>query len=272
MKTFITYLTILVSLFTFSQRGNLTDEQVNNSIATKIMFANIETCVELDEWISEDFSKGIAYLFLQGGIAPVRYHTDKRFERKYKVHLYDFGCIAPNYKCVIEYNNRMFHKLTKQHGDKWLKAIRKDIIGLKEWKKKSSKIIKIDSHIWTIDNDKELLTSVIEGVLTDDSGDNDIGGFECYEYYGEDDKKLKKIVCHDNYSSITLDEYYYYKNEKLIQVTSIEENKDDKTKRTTRLYLLKGEVFHEENSNSDKNKLLLEKAKNYLSQFKESNY
>lgn len=120
---------------TFGQNRELTDEEYNNSSAIKINFANPETCEEIDEWIKFDFNNNTIFLFLQGGIAPVEYATDKDFENKYGIYVLDFGCIAPDYKCVIEYNNRVFNYLTEKFGKKWSKKIRKDVIGFKEWKR-----------------------------------------------------------------------------------------------------------------------------------------
>jgi hypothetical protein len=136
LKLKISFFFIIISSLTFGQNRELTDKDYNNSTAAKITFANPETCEEIEEWIKSDFKKKTVFLFLQGGIVPVEYTTDKDFENKYGIYFFDFACLAPDYKCVIEYNNRVFDYLTKKFGKKWMKKIRKDVIGFKEWKRK----------------------------------------------------------------------------------------------------------------------------------------
>jgi len=121
----------------FGQNRELTDEEYNNSTAVKMTFVNPETCEEINEWIKADFNNKNVYLFLQGGIAPVAYTTDKEFENKYGIYFYDFGCVPPSERCVIEYNSRVFDYLTKEYGKKWKREIRNDVIGFKEWKRKN---------------------------------------------------------------------------------------------------------------------------------------
>jgi hypothetical protein len=127
----------LASSITFGQNRELTDDEYNNSTAGKITFVNPETCEQIDEWIKADFKNKNVYLFLQGGIAPVEYTTDKDFENKYGIYFFDFGCVPPSEKCVIEYNSLVFDYLTKKYGKKWKREIRNDVIGFKEWKRKN---------------------------------------------------------------------------------------------------------------------------------------
>lgn len=123
----------------FGQNRELTDEEYNNSTAVKMTFVNPETCEEINEWIKADFNNKNVYLFLQGGIAPVEYTTDKEFENEYGIYFYDFGCVPLSEKCVIEYNSRVFDYLTKEYGKKWKREIRDDVIGFKEWKRKNKR-------------------------------------------------------------------------------------------------------------------------------------
>lgn len=126
---------IFLSSFSFGQNRKLTDEEIKNSTAAKINFSNPETCVEIDEWIKSDIKNLTIFLFLQGGISPVEYTTDKNFENKYGIYFFDFGCISAPEKCTIEYNTRVFDYLTRKFGKEWMNKIRKDVIGFKEWKK-----------------------------------------------------------------------------------------------------------------------------------------
>ena len=54
-----------------------------------------------------------------------------KFEKKYNIEYYDFGCTPPNEECVIQYNKTIFANLDKKYGRKWRKEVRKDVIGLK---------------------------------------------------------------------------------------------------------------------------------------------
>ena len=139
MKLEILSILLLISSFTFGQNRELTDDEYNNSTVGKITFVNPKTCEQIDDWIKSDFDNNNVYLFLQGGIAPVEYTTDKNFENKYGIYFFDFGCVPPSEKCVIEYNSKVFDYLEKTYGEKWKKEIRDDVIGFKEWKKKSRK-------------------------------------------------------------------------------------------------------------------------------------
>ena len=132
--------TLLILLFftfnqiVFRQNRILTDEDFNNSGPTKMTF--IEKCDEVENLFKADLKKQTIFLLLQGGIAPFVITTDKAFENKYQVYYYDFGCNAPNLECVKTYNELVFRHLTKLYGNKWKKEVRKDVIGLKQWKQK----------------------------------------------------------------------------------------------------------------------------------------
>jgi len=132
--------TILILLFfsfnqlAFGQNRKLTDEEINDSGPTKMTF--IENCDEVEKLFKADLKKGILFLLLQGGIAPVVVTKDKAFENKYQIYYYDFGCNAPNLDCSKNYNEFAFNYLTELYGGKWKKEVRRDVIGLKKWKQK----------------------------------------------------------------------------------------------------------------------------------------
>ncbi len=128
---------IFISVISFGQNRELTDEDFNKSTAVKITFTNPETCEEIAKWFKADFKNNTIFLFLQGGIVPVEYMTDKDFENKYGIYFFDFGCEAPAQKCIIEYNNLVFDYLKKEFGEKWKREIREDVIGFKEWETKN---------------------------------------------------------------------------------------------------------------------------------------
>jgi hypothetical protein len=131
----ISFLLFATCQFAFGQNRKLMDDELNNSTVTKFKFADT-TCAEIDGWLKSDIKNHSIFLFLQGGIAPVIYPKDTVFENKYGVYFYDFGCISPGYECVIKYNEGVFEYLTNAYGKKWMKKIRKDIIGFSQWKAK----------------------------------------------------------------------------------------------------------------------------------------
>jgi len=123
--------------FAFGQNRKLTDDDINKSSAVKMVFADtVRDCDEMDEWVRTDIKNKTVFLFLQGGIAPKAYTTDNAFENKYNIYFFDFGCTAPDPKCAIRYNEKVFEYLTGAYGKKWMKEIRKDIMGLAQWKAK----------------------------------------------------------------------------------------------------------------------------------------
>lgn len=111
----------------------LSDEQLNNSGATRLTFAN--SIIQAEQLANGDISNGISFLLLAGGIAPVVIATDPKFERKYGIYFYEYGCTGPDYDYIKAYNKVIFEHLTEQYGKRWIKEVRKDVVGLKDWKK-----------------------------------------------------------------------------------------------------------------------------------------
>ena len=71
-------------------------------------------------------------LLLFGSIAPVYYVGQDKFEKKYKVYYYDFGCTPDYDECMLAYNRIVFAYLDKMFGDKWRKEVRQDVIGFED--------------------------------------------------------------------------------------------------------------------------------------------
>lgn len=122
---------LFISNFTFGQFKKLTDEEINNSGASKINF--ITNCNEAEKLAETDIKNETIFLFLQSGEAPIIYNEDKIFEKKYNINFYEQGCIGSN--CAKKYNQVIFDYLLKKYGKKWIKQIRRDTIGFKDWKK-----------------------------------------------------------------------------------------------------------------------------------------
>lgn len=146
IKSLIYILFVLATFQTFAQTkedsteyvvysliGELTDEQLNNSGPSKLTFVNSRN--EATRLANDDISNGTPFLLLAGGIAPVIIATDPKFERKYGIYFYEYGCTGPEQKYIIAYNEEIFKHLTEQYYKSWLKEMRKDVVGFKEWKK-----------------------------------------------------------------------------------------------------------------------------------------
>jgi hypothetical protein len=86
---------------------------------------------EINKQIAElDIKKGKPRLLIFGGEAPVVYFGQEKFEKKYNVDYFDYGCIIPAKECAIEYNKKIFEYLDSKFGKSWRKTVRKDIVGL----------------------------------------------------------------------------------------------------------------------------------------------
>lgn len=131
---------ILLYHLGFSQTRTLTDDDYNNSGAKKLTFVETTDCKQAEEFFKEDLKRNTVFLLLQGGIAPVIYDTDKDFQNNYGVYYYEFGCVGPETECTKKYNFLVFEYLRKTKGNKWLKDIRKDVLGLKDWRKNKNSL------------------------------------------------------------------------------------------------------------------------------------
>lgn len=121
----------------FSRIGELSDEQLNNSGASKLTFVTDDK--EAEKMAELDIENGIPFLLLMGGIAPTIIATDPQFEKKYGIYFYEFGCTGPDNEIIIAYNKIIFEHLNKSHGKHWTKEVRDDVIGFKEWKKNNKR-------------------------------------------------------------------------------------------------------------------------------------
>jgi len=80
------------------------------------------------ERAESDWKKGTVNLLLVGSIAPIaNSSSDKRFEKKYNINYFDFGCEPPIDECLKEYNKRIFELMDNKYGMKWRKKVRSDV-------------------------------------------------------------------------------------------------------------------------------------------------
>jgi hypothetical protein len=103
------------------------DVQAKSGI-NNVTFELKADCEYNAERAESDWKKGIANLLLVGSIAPIANSTsDKRFEEKFGVKYFDFGCEPPIDECLKEYNTRIFELMDKKYGMKWRKKVRSDV-------------------------------------------------------------------------------------------------------------------------------------------------
>jgi len=112
----------------------LSDEIINSSGANKVEFADGDE--EIQKLAESDIEKEIPFLLLQGGVNQFVSPLDEKFEKKYKVYFYNYGCLAPSEKVESIYNEIIFEFLFLKYGKAWTKEIRKDIPGLMEFVKR----------------------------------------------------------------------------------------------------------------------------------------
>lgn len=121
------------TLLSFGQTRMISDKEYSSSGAINLMFATSKQ--EAVDLANKDINQDLPFLFIQSGIAPIIYETDRLFENKYKAYYYEQGCTAPDLHLMIEYNKIIFQHLTIKYKKKWQNEIRKDVIGFKEWKR-----------------------------------------------------------------------------------------------------------------------------------------
>ena len=134
-STIITILLLKLSLLSFGQSRELTDDDYNSSGAIQLIF---ETEISrAQELAKTDIEKGIPFLLIQSGIAPVVYTTDSVFENRFKAYYYEQGCTGPDSELMKAYNIEVFTFLDKEYGKQWRKSIRQDVIRFKKWKRQN---------------------------------------------------------------------------------------------------------------------------------------
>ena len=105
---------------------NIIDKSINNLELVIVLNCKISRQVA-----DLDIKKGKPKLLFFGGLAPVAYYGQSKFEKKYNVEYSCYGgCMPPPKECAIEYNKRIFEYLDEKFGSSWRNEVRKDIIGL----------------------------------------------------------------------------------------------------------------------------------------------
>lgn len=146
MKNSVPVFLYFLALVTFGQTPGAnsttvqekTEEQAvehrHNTGPSQLTFVSDES--KARQLAESDRKNGTPFLLLMGGIAPVIVDTDTEFEEKYGVFFYEYGCTGSDDKMLTAYNETVFGFLTDRFGKKWMREVRKDVIGLKAWKRR----------------------------------------------------------------------------------------------------------------------------------------
>ena len=103
-------------------------ETQNEDQLTKT-FEVIANCDFDGETAKNEWKNKSAKLYLIGSIAPIaNSKNDKKFEKKYNIQYFDFGCTPAPLECIIEYNNEILKLMEIKYGEEWKKEIRKDVV------------------------------------------------------------------------------------------------------------------------------------------------
>ncbi len=87
---------------------------------------------QVNKYLAEiDIREGHPRLMIPGGISPIMFYGQEKWEHKYGVEYENYGCTAPPEKQMAEYNRVIFDYLDNKFGVAWRKDIRKDVVGLR---------------------------------------------------------------------------------------------------------------------------------------------
>ena len=132
MSKTIAFILFLISVVSYGQETLLNEELINLSAANKVEFADGKN--EIQNLAKLDIENQIPLLLLQGGINQEITPSDQKFEKKFNVYFFDYGCSAPSETVESIYNQIIFDFLYSKYGKIWMKEIRKDVPGFKEFK------------------------------------------------------------------------------------------------------------------------------------------
>jgi hypothetical protein len=89
-----------------------------------------DKCSESRRTAIADLKKNKVVFMIQGGIVSTRVKGQERFEKKFKVHYLDLGCVVPAGLCIESYNQEVSKHLDRLYGKLWRKEVRTDIKGV----------------------------------------------------------------------------------------------------------------------------------------------
>jgi hypothetical protein len=116
-----------LKLSSFGYQDQYFEIKTNSSI-TKTTLTLEASCTYSKEQAIKDWKNKRAKLLLVGSIAPISNSTlDNRFEKKYNIKYFDFGCSPPIDECIKIYNEQIFVLMNEKYGPKWRKKVRSDV-------------------------------------------------------------------------------------------------------------------------------------------------
>lgn len=116
-----------IKLSAFGYKDQVFEIKTNEGI-TKTTLTLEAGCEYSKEQANKDWENGKPKLLLVGSIAPIANSpSDTKFEKKYGIEYFDFGCSPPIEECLKIYNERIFELMDKKYGMKWRKKVRSDV-------------------------------------------------------------------------------------------------------------------------------------------------
>lgn len=92
-------------------------------------FEVVANCDFDSETAKSEWKNKSGKLYLIGSITPIaNSKNDKKFEKKYNLKYFDFGCMPAPLECIIEYNKEIIKLMEMEYGEEWKKEIRKDVV------------------------------------------------------------------------------------------------------------------------------------------------
>ena len=118
-----------LELFSFFYGKVILEFETQNDNIVRKTFEVVANCDFDGETAKSEWENKSAKLYLIGSIAPIaNSKKDKKFEKKYNIQYYDFGCTPDPLECIIEYNKEILKLMESKYGDEWKKEIRKDVV------------------------------------------------------------------------------------------------------------------------------------------------
>lgn len=118
----------LMELFSFLYGKVIIEFETQNEDQLTKTFEVIPNCDFDGETAKNEWKNKSAKLYLIGSISPIaNSKNDKKFEKKYNIQYFDFGCTPAPSDCIKEYNEKIFELLDKKYGKEWRKVVRKDV-------------------------------------------------------------------------------------------------------------------------------------------------
>ena len=135
MKYFARMFFALLLCFNYSFGQNDLDSSFQNKSTGAVMVKFADSLNQINVLANSDIANKTLHLLLLTGISPIVYSTDLHFENEFAVKYLESGCTGPKEEFATEYNTVIFKYLTQQYGKEWLKNVRKDVIGLSNYKR-----------------------------------------------------------------------------------------------------------------------------------------